>query len=197
MSPGRPPGPEGMGKLVYSSLASLDGYVADASGRWDWAVPDEEVLAFLNAAEAGIGTYLYGRRIYELMTAWETDPATAAQSDQSDAFASMWQRAEKVVYSTTLTAVTTERTRLEPAFEPDAVRRLVDAAPHDVAVAGAVLAATAFRAGLVDELQLFLAPVLVGGGKRLFPDAVHVPLELTEERRFANGMTFLRYAVLR
>ncbi len=185
------------GKLVYSYLASLDGYVADPDDRWEWAVPDEAVLAHLNAAEATIGTYLYGRRIYAVMDVWETDPSAAAQSERSADFATMWQQARKLVFSRTLTpdAITTQRTELHREFEPAAIRALKAQSPHDLAVSGAELAGVALRAGLVDELQLYLAPVLVGGGKPLFPDGVRRPLTLTEERRFANGMVFLRFTV--
>jgi dihydrofolate reductase len=186
-----------MPKLIYTYLASLDGYVADEGGRFDWAVPDEEVLAFINELERDVTTYLYGREIYELMIGWETDPSYAAQSPQSAAFAEVWTAAEKVVYSRTLESVSTTRTRLEPEFDPDAVRRIIDGAPGDVNVSGADLAASAWRAGLIDECCVFVAPMLVGGGKRMFADGVRASLELVEERRFGNGMVFLRYAVRR
>lgn len=184
-----------MGKLVYSYLASLDGYVADATGAFDWAMPDEEVLAFLNEQERGISTYLYGRRIYEMMVVWETDHALAAASPANAAFASMWQGADKVVFSRTLTDVATARTRIEPEFERSTVQAIMADAPGDIAVSGATLAAQAWRMGLVDEVQLFIAPVLVGGGLRLFPDGVRQDLALRDERRFDNGMTWLRYDV--
>jgi len=180
-------------KLIYTSLASLDGYIADEEGAFDWAVPDEEVLVFLNDLERSVGTYLYGRRMYELMIGWETDPAAAAQSAASGDFARIWQAADKVVYSTTLTAVSTARTRLERSFDADAVRRLKEAATQDLNVSGPDLAADALRAGVVDEFNVVIAPVVVGGGKRLFPDHLRVDLELLEQRRFDNGMAYLRY----
>jgi dihydrofolate reductase len=179
-----------MAKLAYSAIASLDGYVADDDGKWDWSTPDEEVHAFLNDLERPIGTYLYGRRMYEVMVAWET---MTDQSPEIRDYAEIWRAAEKVVYSTTLEAVTSARTRLEPSFEPDAVRALKAASGRDLSVGGPGLAAEALRAGLVDEVQLFLAPIVVGGGKPALPDGVRVPLALIEERRFGNGVVFLRY----
>lgn len=142
-----------MAKLIYSSLASLDGYIADEQGAFDWAVPDEQVLVFLNGLESSVGTYLYGRRMYELMIGWETDPA-AAQSAAFGDFARIWHAADKIVYSTTLTAVSTARTRLERSFDADAVRRLKEAATHDLNVSGPDLAAHALRAGVVDECNV-------------------------------------------
>lgn len=184
-----------MPKLIYSFLASLDGYIADESGGFDWAVPDEEVLDFINAAERDIGTYLYGRTIYEMMTGWENDPALAAQSPKSAEFAEIWQAAQKVVFSRTLESVSTQRTRLERSFDPGLVRQLKADAGDDLNVSGAHLAASAWRAGLIDECHVFVAPMLVGGGQRMFPDNLRQPLILLDERRFANGMVFLRYAV--
>lgn len=184
-----------MARLIYSVIASLDGYIADRSGGFDWAVPDEEVLAFINERERSVGAYLLGRRMYELMTAWETDPAAAAQSPESAEFARTWQAAQKVVYSTTLDAVSTTRTRLERRFDPAAVDRLKRAAPADLNVSGPSLAAHAFRAGLVDEVQLTIAPVIIGGGKSCYPDDVRLDLGLTGMRRFGNGMSWLRYDV--
>ncbi|HEV3378885.1 MAG TPA: dihydrofolate reductase family protein, partial [Thermoleophilaceae bacterium] len=183
-----------MAKLIYTALASLDGYVADAEGRFDWAVPDEEVHAFINDLERGVGTYLYGRRMYETMSVWETDAGLAAESDVTRDFAEIWQAADKIVYSKTLETVSTERTRLERDFDPGAVRQMKASAASDLAVAGPELAAHAFRAGLVDECHLFLAPVIVGGGKKSLPDGVRLDLELLDERRFASGMVHLRYA---
>jgi dihydrofolate reductase len=180
-------------KLVYSAIASLDGYIADENGNFDWAVPDEEVLAFVNDLERPLGTYLYGRRMYEMMVGWETDPSAADQSPRSRDFAEIWQAAEKVVYSRTLEAVSTKRTRMERDFDPEAVRQIKASAGRDVSVGGPNLAAHAFMAGLVDECHLFVAPIAVGGGKRSFPNDVRVRLELLDERGFGNDMVYLHY----
>lgn len=182
-------------KLIYSFLASLDGYIADDAGRFEWAVPDEEVLDFINDLERDVGTYLYGRTMYEMMTGWESDPAVAGQSPKSAEFAEIWQAAEKVVFSRSLEAVSTKRTRLERGFDPDLVRTIKAEAAHDLNISGADVAASAWHAGMIDECHVFVAPMLVGGGKRMFPDDVRQPLELLDERRFGNGMVFLRYAV--
>jgi dihydrofolate reductase len=179
-----------MGKLIYSAITSLDGYVADEGGRFDWAAPDEEVHAFVNDQERGIGTHLYGRRMYEVMRVWET---FGDDADIPRDFAQIWRAADKVVYSTTLPAVTTERTRLERGFDPDAVRRLKDGG--DVSIGGPHLAAEALRAGLVDECHLYLNPVVVGGGNRALPDRVKVKLQLVDEHRFGNGVVHLAYRV--
>jgi dihydrofolate reductase len=185
-----------MGKLNYSAIiASLDGYVADEAGNFDWAEPDPEVHTFINELERPVGTYLYGRRMYETMAAWETDPSFAEEAEYLRDFALIWQAAEKIVYSTTLGTALTARTRIEREFDPEAIRALKASAESDLAVGGPELAAQAFRAGLVDECHLFLAPVVVGGGKRALPDAVRLRLELQDERRFAQGMVYLRYAV--
>jgi dihydrofolate reductase len=184
-----------MGKLIYAYLASLDGYIADEAGKFEWAVPDEEVLDFVNALERDVGTYLYGRTMYETMVGWENDPGVAAQSDRSAEFARIWQAADKVVFSRTLESVSTQRTRIERDFEPELVRAIKTEASHDLNVCGADLAASAWHAGLIDECQVFVAPMLVGGGKRMFPDGLRQPLELRDERRFGNGMVFLSYAV--
>jgi dihydrofolate reductase len=184
-----------VGKLIYSFLASLDGYIADRAGAFDWAVPDEEVLDFINVAEREVGTYLYGRTMYEMMTGWENDPAVAAQSPMSAEFAQIWQAAEKVVFSRSLDSVSTTRTRIERTFDPGLVRDLKATTAKDLNVSGATLAASAWKARLIDECHLYLAPMLVGGGKRMFPDDIRHPLELLDERRFRNGMVFLRYAV--
>lgn len=184
-----------MPQLIYSYLASLDGYIADEAGKFDWAAPDEEVLDFINETERSIGTYLYGRKIYEMMTGWETDPSVAAQSPMSEEFARVWQRADKVVFTTTLQDVSTERTRIERSFDPETVGPIKASVDHDLAVSGADLASTAWRMGLIDQIQLFIAPILVGGGQRMFPDNVRRPLELVDERRFGSGMVFVRYAV--
>jgi dihydrofolate reductase len=180
-------------RLIYSAIASLDGYVADEDGNFDWAVPDEEVHAFVNDLARPLGTYLYGRRMYEMMVGWETDPALAEQSPLMRDFAEIWQAADKIVYSKTLEAVSTASTRIERDFDPEAVRRMKASAGRDVVVGGAELAAQAFRAGLVDECHLFVAPIVVGGGKRSLPEDVRVKLELLGERRFGNGMVYLHY----
>ena len=182
-----------MGRLIYTALTSLDGYVVDTDGSFDWAAPDAEVHSFINELERSIGTFLYGRRLYEVMTGWETQPELADQSPVMRDFAEIWQKAEKIVYSRTLEAVSTARTRIERDFDPEAVRQMKAAADHDLAVGGPALAAHPFEAGLVDELHLFVAPVMVGGGKGFLPDNVHLELELFDERRFGNGMVHLRY----
>jgi dihydrofolate reductase len=182
-----------MAKLVYSAITSLDGYVADEEGNWDWSAPDEEVHAFLNDDERPIGTYLYGRRMYDVLSAWETmdDP----QPEMRD-YAEIWRSAEKVVYSRTLENVSSARTRIEREFDPEAVRRMKDEAGADLSIGGPELAAQGLRAGLVDEIRLFLSPVVVGGGNPALPDLVSVGLELLDEHRFANGVVYLRYAVM-
>jgi dihydrofolate reductase len=186
-----------MAKLIYSAIASLDGYVADEDGNFDWAEPDEEVHRFVNDLERPVGTYLYGRRMYEVMRFWETvdtAPGTApGQPDYGREYARVWQAADKVVYSRTLERPSTARTRVERDFDPEAVRRLKAEASRDLSVGGPGLAAEALRAGLVDELHLLLAPVVVGGGNRALPDKVRVDLELVDERRFGSGMVFLHY----
>ena len=183
-----------MAKLIYSAIASLDGYVEDAQGAFDWAAPDEEVHAFVNDLERGVGTYLYGRRMYETMVFWETASASGEPPVFAD-YAEIWKAADKVVYSRTLPAVSSERTRLERDFAHDAVRRLKETSSADISVGGAELGGQAIAAGLVDEIQLVLNPILVGGGKPALPDDVRVQLELVDEHRFAGGVIFLRYAV--
>lgn len=182
-----------MATLIYSAITSLDGYIEDPDGTFDWAVPDEEVHAFLNELQRPVGTCLYGRRMYETMAGWETDPALARHSPLMRDFAEIWQAADKVVYSTTLEAAFTSRTRIERHFDPDAVRRMKAAAGRDIAVAGPELAARAIEAGLVDEYHLFITPVVVGGGKPALPDRVRLELEPLEERRFEGGVVYLRY----
>jgi dihydrofolate reductase len=182
-----------MAKLIYSAIASLDGYVADADGNFDWAVPDEEVHTFINDLERPVGTYLYGRRMYETMVGWETDPTLADQSPLMRDFAEIWQAADKIVYSKTLETVSSARTRIERDFGPEAVRQMKALAGRDLIVGGPELAAQAFRAGLVDECHLFVVPMVVGGGKRSLPDNVRIKLELLDERRFGNGMLYLKY----
>jgi dihydrofolate reductase len=183
-----------MVKLVYSFLASLDGYIEDAAGNFDWAAPGEDAHALANELASGVGTYLYGRRMYETMAVWETDPALAEHSPVTRDFAAVWQAAEKVVYSSTLAETSTRRTRIERRFDPDQVREL-KAAESELAVGGAELAGQALAAGLVDECHAFLAPVAVGGGKRALPDDLRLDLELTDQRRFDDGMVYLRYAI--
>ena len=182
-----------MAKLIYSVIASLDGYVADEDGNFDWAAPDEEVHRFVNDLERPVGTYLMGRRMYEVMRYWETADTVPDQPAHMVDFARVWQDADKVVYSRTLGEPSTARTRVERDFDPDAVRRLKAAADRDLTVGGPALAAQALAAGLVDECHVFLAPILVGGGTRAFPDKLRVPLELLEERRFGNGTVYVRY----
>jgi dihydrofolate reductase len=180
-------------KLIYTAITSLDGYIADQDGNFDWAVPDEEVHTFINELERPIGTYLYGRRMYETMAGWETDPTLADQSPVMHDFAETWQAADKIVYSKTLETVSTARTRIERDFDPDAIRQIKASAERDITVGGPELAAHAFRAGLVDECHLFITPIAVGGGKRSLPDKFRLELELLDERRFGNGMVFLHY----
>lgn len=182
-----------MAKLIYSTIASLDGYVADADGNFDWGAPDEEVHGFVNDLERGIGTYLYGRRMYEVMVAWETMDLQPALSPVMADYTRIWQAAEKVVYSTTLEAPTSERTRIERTFDPEAVRQLMASAERDISIGGPDLAGQAIAAGLVDEIQLLIAPVVVGAGNRSLPDGVRLDLELLDERRFSGGLVFLHY----
>jgi dihydrofolate reductase len=182
-----------VGRLIYSAIMSLDGYIADEHGNFDWAAPDEEVHAFVNDLERPVGTYLYGRRMYQVMSYWETAYAEPDQSPVAVDFARVWQAADKIVYSRTLDDVTTARTRIERAFDPEAVRQLKDTAGADISVGGPGLAAEAIRAGLVDEWQMFVTPIVVGGGTSFVPDGVRLPLSLAEERRFASGVVFLRY----
>ena len=182
-----------MAKLTYSAIASLDGYIADEDGNFEWAAPDEEVHRFVNDLERPVSTYLLGRRMYEVMRVWEHPEDFAGRSPVTLDFAAVWQAADKVVYSRTLDTVSSARTRIERDFDPEAVRRLKDAAERDLGVGGPHLAAEALRAGLVDECHLFLAPVVVGGGNRALPDKLRLDLELLDERRFAGGTVFLRY----
>ena len=182
-----------MAKLIYSAIASLDGYIEDKGGRFDWAVPDDEVHGFINDLERAVGTYLYGRRMYEAMVGWETDHTLASQSDLMRDFAEMWQAADKIVYSRTLETVSTARTRIERHFDPEAVGQMKASAGRDLTVGGPELAARAIEAGLVDEWHLIVAPIVVGGGKQSLPGDVRLMLELLEERRFGNGMVHLHY----
>ncbi|MET0600775.1 MAG: dihydrofolate reductase family protein [Baekduia sp.] len=185
-----------MAKLIYSAIASLDGYIEDADGSFDWAAPDAEVHAFANDLERPIGTHLYGRRMYETMVYWETAPTSGAVDDAiHNDFAAIWQAADKVVYSTTLTEPASARTRIEHTFDPGAIRQLKESAERDISIGGPALAAEALRAGLVDELQLLLVPVIVGAGKPALPDGLRLHLALLDERRFANGTVYLQYRV--
>ena len=181
-----------MAKLIYSAITSLDGYVADETGNFDWAAPDEEVHAFVNDLERSIGTTLYGRRMYETLAVWQTIGGPEHHAIEND-YADIWRAADKIVYSTTLTAVSTPRTRLERSFDPAAVARLKDTAASDLSIGGPGLAAQAFHAGLVDDVHLFLHPVVVGGGTRALPDGVRLDLELVDERRFTGGVVYLRH----
>ena len=183
-----------MAKLIYSAITSLDGYTADEDGNFDWAAPDEEVHRFVNDLERPVGTYLYGRRMYEVMAPWETDPTLADQSRVMRDFAELWQAADKIVYSKTLETPSTARTRIEPDFDPEAVRQMKTQAERDITVSGPDLAAQAIKAGLVDEFQLFFVPIVVGGGNQALPDHVRLELELLDERRFGSGVVHLRYA---
>jgi dihydrofolate reductase len=182
-----------MATLSYSAITSLDGYIEDEGGRFDWAEPDEEVHTFVNDLERPVGTYLYGRRMYEVMASWETALTEAGRPSYERDFAEIWQAAEKVVYSRMLERPWTARTRLEHSFDPDAVRRLKAEADREITVAGPGLAAQAIRTGLVDECHFFVVPVVVGGGKRSLPDGLRLDLDLLDERRFGNGMVYLRY----
>lgn len=182
-----------MAKLVYTVISSLDGYIADETGNFDWAAPDEEVHAFVNDLERSIGTYLYGRGMYETMVFWEIAHTLADPPPVVVDYTAIWQAADKIVYSTTLDAVSSARTRLERDFDPDAVRALKAAATSDLGIGGAHLAAQAIEAGLVDEYHLFLVPFVVGGGTRALPDGVSFEVALVEEHRFAGGTVHLHY----
>ncbi|HEX5250278.1 MAG TPA: dihydrofolate reductase family protein [Gaiellales bacterium] len=181
-----------MARLIYSAIASLDGYTADAQGKFDWAAPDAELHAFVNDLERDVGTHLYGRRMYETMAVWETMDVSGEPDVMRD-YAEIWRDADKVVYSHTLAAASTPRTRIERDFDPEAVRRMKQTAGRDLSVGGPGLAAHALRAGIVDEIQVFLVPVVVGGGTRALPDGLRADLDLLDERRFAGGAVYLRY----
>ena len=183
-----------MAKLIYSTITSLDGYVADKDGNFDWAAPDEEVHAFVNDLVRKVGAYLYGRRMYEMMRYWETAQAVADRPSVEQDFAQIWRAADKVVYSRTLETVSSARTRIERDFDPEAVRQMKTQAERDIGIGGPDLAAHAFRVGLVDECDLFVTPVVVGGGKRSLPRNVHLELELLDERRFEGGVVHLHYS---
>jgi dihydrofolate reductase len=182
-----------MAKLIYSPITSLDGYVADEDGSFDWAAPDEEVHSFVNDLERPIGTYLYGRRMYEVMVDWETADTLADQPPFMQDFAEIWQAADKIVYSKTLETISSARTRIERDFDPEAVRKIKASAGRDISVGGPDLAAQAIKVGLVDECHLFVTPIVVGGGKQSLPNNVRLRLELLDERRFGNGVVHLHY----
>ena len=182
-----------MGKLIYSSIASLDGYIADQDGNFDWAAPDEAVHTFVNDLERQIGTYLYGRGMYDVMRYWETAPTGGDQPPVVRDYAQIWQAADKIVYSKTLPTVSSARTRIERDFDPEAVRQMKVTVGRDISVGGPDLAAQAIRAGLVDEFRLFVVPIVVGGGKPSLPNNVRVKLELLDERRFGSGVVHLHY----
>ena len=184
-----------MPKLIYSAIASLDGYVEDKRGNFDWAAPDDEVFAFINDCERPIGTYLYGRRMYETMVYWETVSASGDQPAVTRDFAEIWRAAAKIVYSRTLQMPSSTRTQIERDFDPAAIRQLKESSARDITIGGAELAGEAIAAGLVDECHLFLCPIVVGGGKRALPDDVRVQLELLDEHRFRGGVVHLHYAV--
>jgi dihydrofolate reductase len=179
-----------MAKLIYAAITSLDGYVADVDGKWDWSRPDAEVHAFVNDLERPIGTHLYGRRMYDVLVAWETMDDDAPEMRD---YAEIWRASDKVVYSRTLEEVSSARTRIEREFDPEAVRALKESADADLSIGGPQLAAEAIRAGLVDECHLLLSPIVVGGGNPALPDDVRWPLELVSERRFGNGVVHLHY----
>jgi len=185
-----------MAKLIYIANVSLDGYIEDAQGAFDWSEPIDEVFSFITDLIRPVGTHLYGRRMYETMAVWETDASLAAQSGLMADFARVWQAADKIVYSTTLHEVSTAKTQVEHRFDPDAVRRLKTSATSDLTVGGAALSAHAFDAGLVDEYHAFVYPVLVGAGKAAFSGHGQIRLELLEEHRFSNGIVYLRYRTM-
>lgn len=184
-----------MGKLIYTAITSLDGFSADAEGAFDWSMPDAEVHAFVNRLESTVGTHLLGRRMYEVLRFWDTDDALADEAPEVREYAELWRGIDKIVYSTTLDEVSAPRTRLERSFDPAAVRRWKAESERDLSVGGPHLAAEAMAAGLVDELHLYLSPIIVGGGLRALPENLLRPLELLDERRFSGGVVHLRYAV--
>ena len=182
-----------MVRLIYTSITSLDGYVADANGDFDWAAPDEEVHAYVNDLERPAGTYLYGRRMYDVMRYWETANTLPDRTPVFADYTRIWQAADKVVFSTTLDAPTTARTRVERTFDPDAIHRMKATAERDISIGGPHLAAQAIKAGLVDDYHLFVSPVIIGGGTRALPDGARLALELVAERRFRNGVVHMHY----
>ena len=182
-----------MAHLIYTTNMSLDGYTEDRDGKFSQTDPSEEVFRFITNLIRADGTHLYGRRMYESMMVWETEPNLAAQSPLMRDFAQVWQAADKIVYSRTLEAASTRKTKIERNFDPKAIRRLKESVEQDIHIGGAELAAQAFRSGLIDECCLFITPIIVGGGKPALPDNVQLDLELLNERRFGNGAVFLRY----
>ena len=184
-----------MAKMIYSAIMSLDGYVADEDGNFDWAEPDEEMHTFVNDLERPVGTYLYGRRMYAVMVAWESPDTVADQPLFMRDYAEIWKAADKIVYSTTLESASSARTRVERDFDPEAIRRMKATASHDISVGGPDLASHAIKAGLVDDWHLFVTPIVVGGGKRFVPNDVRLKLELVDERRFGNGAVYLHYRI--
>jgi dihydrofolate reductase len=184
-----------MARLIYVANVSLDGFTEDEHGSFDWTPPGDDQFAFVTDLVRPIGTHLYGRRMYETMSVWETEPALAAQSELLADFAQVWQAADKVVYSTTLDTVPTARSRLVRRFDPDSIREMKATAGRDLMIGGPNVAAHAFRAGLVDECHLFVFPIVVGGGKPSLPRGLRVALELIDERRFDRGVVYLRYGV--
>lgn len=186
-----------MAHLIYITNASLDGYIEDEHGKFNWTDPNEEAFVFITNLIRDVGVYLYGRRLYESMMVWETEPNLAADSPITHDFAEIWQAADKIVYSGTLQAASTLKTRIERNFDPEAIRQLKETVDRDILIGGAELAAHAFRSGLIDECQLFLHPIIVGGGKQSLPDNVRLDLELLDERLFSNGTVFLRYRTSR
>ncbi len=182
-----------MTQLIYSAITSLDGCIEDSDGKFDWAQPDEEVHTFINNLERTAGTYLFGRRMYETMMVWETDPSLAADSPITRDFAEIWRAADKIVYSKTLKAVSTSKTRIEQTFDPEAIRQMKVATEHEIIIGGPNLAAQAFRSGLIDECHLFIIPIMVGSGKKSLPNNIRLELELLDEHRFRSGVVFLRY----
>jgi dihydrofolate reductase len=185
-----------MAKLIYSAIASLDGYIADENGKFDWAAPDEEIHAFVNDLERPIGTHLYGRRMYDVMVAWETLDTGADQQPVIRDYAHIWRAADKIVYSSTLEKATSARTQIVRGFDPEAVRQMKAQAARDISIGGPDLAAQALKAGLVDEIHLILTPILVGGGTQALPDHVRLKLDLLDERRFSSGVVHLHYGAV-
>ena len=182
-----------MANLIYVANTSVDGYTEDKDGNFNWTDPSEEYFRFITNLVQAPRTYLYGRRMYESMMVWETDPNLAAKSLLMREFAEIWQAANKIVYSKTLETISTRKTQHEQTFDPEAIRQLKAAGEHDLLIGGSELAAHAFRAGLIDECHLFLVPILLGGSKSALPDNVRLELELLAERRFGNGTVYLRY----
>ena len=184
-----------MAQLIYSAIMSLDGYTADRNGDFTWSAPDEEIHGFINDLERDVGTYLLGRRMYDVMSVWETMD-TRDEPPVIQDYARIWQGADKVVYSTTLDTPGTPKTRLKRHFDPEMVQDLKRDSGRNISIGGPTLAAHALKAGLVDECRLYVNPVVVGGGLRFLPDGLEARLELLEERRFGNGVVYLRYRAL-